>query len=567
MNFALLCLLAADADWILHNGKVLTVDQQFRTVQAVAIKDGRISAVGSNTEVLKERGARTRVTDLGGRMLLPGLIDAHVHIEGSALSEFEEKLPVFDSIATMQQWIRAKAKTTPKGEWIIVPRTLPPRFKEMRMPTKQDLDVAPDHPVAFDGSYVWIASTLALKRSGITRNTPNPPAGEVVKGADGEPNGILRNAGHLLQGIPKGAAADESKRMAAIEKMLQIYAAAGLTSVADRAVLPEHVALYEKLKAAGRLPVRVTLTWRMPTTLSTEEMVRQIEASPWTTNYGDDRLKMGSLKLTLDGGQSVGTAYQRVPYGPFGRHLYGQTDPQARGNLFVEPDKLLTVFRAAHKKNWQMTAHVQGGAAIDLLVDTFAKLDQEKPIRPSRSHVMHGSMMSLETIKKMQKVGVAVDVQAAWLHLDGPALSRVFGEAGMRWFFPARTFLQHQIPMAGGSDHMLGYDKDKAVNPFNSFFNFWMMITRRTTEGKVLYPEERLTREEALRTQTIAAAWQEFSETKKGSIEVGKFADFTLIDRDYLTCPEDEIRRIQVLGTIVEGKPVYSSPMLGKLLQ
>jgi predicted amidohydrolase YtcJ len=567
MNFALLCLLAANADLILHNGKVVTVDEKFTLAQAVAVKDGRISAVGSNAEVLKQRGPNTRVINLKGKMLLPGLIDAHVHIEGSALSEFDEKLPVFDSIVTMQNWIRAKAKATPKGEWIIVPRTLPPRFKEMRMPTKEDLDVAPEHPVAFDGSYVWSANTLALARSGITKDTPNPPAGEVVKGPDGEPNGILRNAGHLLQGIPKGSAADEAKRLAAIEKMLRIYAEAGLTSVADRAVLPADVALYEKLKVNRRLPLRVTLTWRVPSALTAEEMIRQINASPWTTNYGDDWLKMGSFKMTLDGGQSVGTAYQRAPYGPFGRQLYGQTDPNARGNLFAEPEKLLAVFRAAHQKNWQLTAHVQGGGAIDLLVDTFAKLDQDKPIRPSRSHVMHGSMMSLETIQKMQKIGVAVDVQAAWLHLDGPALTRVFGEEGMRWFFPTRTFLNHGIPMAGGSDHMLGYDKDKAVNPFNPFYNFWMMITRRTTEGKVLYPQERLTREEALRTQTIAAAWQEFSETKKGSIEAGKFADFTLIDRDYLTIPEDDIRKIQVLATIVDGKAVYAAKPFAALLK
>jgi predicted amidohydrolase YtcJ len=566
MKIALL-LFALDADWILHNAKVVTVDPKFSIQQAVAIRGGRITAVGSNESVMKEKGSRTRLTDLKGKMLLPGLIDAHVHIESSALSEFSEKLPVFDSIATMQRWIRAKARTTPKGEWIVVPRTLPPRLKEMRMPTKEDLDVSLDHPVAFDGSYVWSANTLALRRSGITRETPNPASGEIVKGADGEPNGILRNAAQLLKGVPQGESAPEATRLAAIEKMLRIYAAAGLTSVADRAVLPEHVALYEKLKAQNRLPVRVALTWRMPAQLETEEMIRQINASPWTTNHGDERLKMGSFKLTLDGGQSVGTAYQRVPYGPFGRQLYGQTDPKARGNRFVEPAKLLEVFRAAHRKNWQLTAHVQGGAAIDLLVDTFEQLDREKPIRPSRSHVMHGSMMSLETIRKMQRLGVAVDVQAAWLHLDGPALSRVFGLEAMRYFFPARRFLDHGIPMAGGSDHMLGHDKDKAVNPFNPFYNFWMMVTRRTTEGKVLYPEERIGREEALKTQTIAAAWQEFSEAKKGSIEVGKLADLTVIDRDYLTCPEDQIRAIQPLLTIVEGKPVFAAKTFAALLR
>jgi predicted amidohydrolase YtcJ len=367
---------AADADLILHHGKIVTVDKAFSIQQAVAIKGGRITAVGSDAAVMREKGPHTKVIDLAGQTVVPGMIDAHVHIEGSALSEFRGKLPVFDSIETIQNYVREKAKTTPKGAWIIVPRTLPPRLKEMRMPTRQDLDVVTDHPVAFDGSYVWSANTMALKVSGITKNTPNPPTGEVVKGPDGEPNGILRNAAGLLK--YKGGEAGEfteTERLAAIEKMLNLYAAAGLTSVADRAVGPAQVKLFEKLKAESRLPVRVALTWRVNSTPPVEQVVDEINRSPWTTNKGDDRLKMGSLKVTVDGGQSVGTAYQRQPYGPFGRQLYGQTNPDARGMLFVEPDKLFRIFQAALAKGWQLTSHVQGGAAIDLLVDTFERLD------------------------------------------------------------------------------------------------------------------------------------------------------------------------------------------------
>jgi len=182
-------LLAANADLILHNGKIVTVDARFSVRQAVAVKGNRIVAVGSNADVMKaERGPATRLIDLQGKTVLPGLIDAHVHALDSGLSEFREKLPPFDSIVSIQRWVREKAKTTPKGEWILVPRTLPPRLKEMRMPTKTDLDVTTDHPVAFDGSYVWSANSMALRISGITSQTPNPPGGEVVKGEDGQPN-------------------------------------------------------------------------------------------------------------------------------------------------------------------------------------------------------------------------------------------------------------------------------------------------------------------------------------------------------------------------------------------
>jgi predicted amidohydrolase YtcJ len=381
--FLTLCLAAgaADADLILHNGKVVTVDATFRVVEAIAVKDGRIIAIGGSADVLKrERTPRTRVIDLGNKGVLPGLIDAHVHALEAGLSEFRAPLPALDSIAAVQDYIRTAARSRPKGAWIVVPRTLPPRLKEMRFPTKQDLDVTTDHPVAFDGSYVWGANSLALKISGVTRETPNPPGGEIVKGPDGEPNGILRNASQLLKGIDRAEPFNDEEKVAALSQMLHLYAAAGLTAVGDRAVTPMEVAIYEKLKSRGEMPVRVVLTWRINAARPVEQVVAEIGASSWTTNRGDEWLRFGSFKVTLDGGQSVGTAYQRTPYGSFGRQLYGLTDP-TRGTLFIEPGKLYRIMSAARDKGWQLTAHVQGGGAIDALLDAFERLDREKSHR------------------------------------------------------------------------------------------------------------------------------------------------------------------------------------------
>ncbi len=553
-------LHAAEAGLILHNGRIITVDPEFSIREAVAISGNRVLAVGGSKEILEKfRGPRTTLIDLDGRAVLPGLIDAHVHALESGLSELRAPLPPLDSIAAIQDYIRTRARSTPKGEWIVVPRTLPPRLKEMRMPTREDLDVAPDHPVAFDASYVWSANTLALKISGITRSTPNPPGGEIVKGPDGEPNGILRNAAHLLKGVTRAAPFTEEEKLQALELMLRLYRRAGLTCIHDRAVTPEDVALFEKLKARGRLPVRTVMTWRLPANRPTEELVREIEASPWRTNLGDEWLKFGAFKVTLDGGQSVGTAYQRMPYGPFGRQLYGQTDPDARGTLFVEPGKLLAIMRAARNKGWALTAHAQGGGAIDALLDVFEELNKEKPIAPTRSHVMHGSMQSPESLDRMQRLGIAADVQPGWLHYDAPALERVFGRRNLRWFFPMRGYLDRGIPAAGGSDHMLFHHKDRGVNPYNPFFGMWMTLTRRTTEGKVLFPEERVTRQEAIRMWTTWAAWLHFSEKEQGSIEPGKLADLVVIDRDILTCPEDEIRLIEPLMVVLDGRIVERS--------
>lgn len=544
----------AAADLILHNGRIVTADAKFSIAQAISVTGGRIERVGTNAEVLMGRTAATQVVDLKGRMVLPGLIDAHVHALGAGLSEYKRKLPPLNSIGEIQAFIRERARTTPAGEWIVVPRTLPPRLKEQRFPTKADLDVVTTHPVAFDGSYVWGANTMALKMSGITRDTANPPGGEVVKGPDGEPNGILRNANRLLKGVPRELGYSDQEKLDALETMLKLYAAAGLTAVGDRAVTQEDVAVYQKLKDAGKLPVRVVMTWRIDASRDVDAVVREVRERPWTTNQGDDWLKFGTFKVTLDGGQSVGTAYQRMPYGEYGRHLYGQTDPDARGTLFVEPKKLTAIFSAARAKGWQLTSHVQGGAAIDILLDVFEALDKEKPIRETRSQVMHGSFMSAEAVARMKKMGILADVQPGWLHLDVPALEKVFGYRTMRYFFPLQSFAQAGIVMAAGSDHMIGHDKDKAVNPFNPFYSMWMAITRRTTEGKVIYPEEKITREQALRMYTNGSSYLHFSEMKTGSLEAGKYADLVMIDRDLLTCAEDEIRAIQPLATMVEGK-------------
>jgi len=551
-------LPAADADLILYNGKIVTVDPNFSIRQAVAIKNGRIAAVGANQPILKaERGPSTRVIDLGGRTVLPGLIDSHLHPLEAGLSEFREPLPPLDSFAAIQDYIRAQARKTPKGQWIIVPRTFPTRLKELRMPTREVLDVATEHPVLFDASYVVVVNTLALKLSGITRDTPNPPHGEIVKDPNGEPNGILRNAQSLLKGLKPAATFSEQEKLAALERMLRMYREAGITTIGEGGATPEEISLYERLKAEQRLPVRVVMTWWVNIGRPAEEIIAEIRSRPWRTNQGDDWLKFGAFKVNFDGGMTIGTAYQRRPYGDFGRQLYSMTDPNDRGQLFATPEKFLAVFRAARDRGWSLSAHTQGGGAIDLFLDTMEALDREKPIAPTRSHLIHASFQSPEAIARMKRLGIAADVQAAWLYCDAPALEKVFGYDGLRYFFPLRSYLDAGVHVAGGSDHMIGYDKNRAVNPYNPFHGMWVSITRKTNRGRVIHPEERVTREEALKTYTIWAAWRLFAENTLGSIEPGKLADLVVLDRDYLTCPEDDILAIEPAMVVQEGKIVF----------
>ncbi|MBI3694236.1 MAG: amidohydrolase [Acidobacteria bacterium] len=550
-------LFLLSADLILHNGKIVTVDAKFSVHEAVAVEAGKISRVGDNTTVLAERGPKTEVIDLQGKTVAPGLIDSHVHAVEAGLSEFRGALPPLGSFAAIQEYIRSQARKTPKGQWIIVPRTFPTRLKEMRMPTREVLDVTTEHPVMFDASYVVVANSLALKISGITRDTPNPPGGVIVKDEHGEPNGILRNAQSLLQVPRAGQAFTEQEKLQALEQMLKRYLAAGLTSIGEGAAEAEDIALYRKLKAQNRLPVRAVLIWWLDGQRPLDELIREIRSAPYTTNSGDNWLKFGAFKVNVDGGMTIGTAYQRSPYGPFGRQLYGQTDPTNRGQLFVAPEKLLAVFREARAKGWSLTAHAQGGGAVDVFLDAMEALNRERPIAPSRSHLIHASFQSAEAIARAKKLGIQADVQAAWLYHDAPALEQVFSYEGLRHFIPLRSYLDAGVIVSNSSDHMIGFDKNKAVNPYNPFLSMWIAMTRRTARGGRLYPEERVSRQEALKMLTIWPAWLQFAEDVKGSIEPGKLADLIVLDRDFLNCPEEEVRQIEPVMTIVDGKVVF----------
>lgn len=548
-------LRGGEADLILRNGQILTVDRNFSIQQAVAISSGKITAVGPDAVVLKnERGSKTKVIDLRGKTVLPGLVDSHVHALDAALSEFRAPLPPLNSFDAVRGYIARQAATTPKGEWIVVPRTFPTRLKELQMPSRQLLDVEKDHPVLFDASYVLILNSHGLRKCGITRDTPNPPGGEIVKDAQGEPTGVLKNAAALIAGLDRVQHFTHAEELDALEQQLTRYAAAGLTTVGDRAVDPHQIGLYRELRAAGRLPIRVVMTWRPDASQPAEMLQRQIESAPYTTNTGDSWLKFGSFKLTLDGGMTIGTAYQRAPYGAFGRQLYGKTDSRDRGQLFIPPDKLLSVMRTARQRGWQLTTHDQGGGAVDNFLDTLEQLNREEPIAPTRSHVMHASFQSPEAIARMKRMGILADVQAPWLYFDGAALERVFGYAGMLYFYPLRSYVDAGIIVAAGSDHMIGHEKNNSVNPYNPFLSMWTEVTRLTSSGTVMHPEQKISRIEALKTHTIWPAYLQFAESERGSIETQKLADMVVIDRDYLKCPESEIKDIEPVITIVNGK-------------
>jgi predicted amidohydrolase YtcJ len=548
---------AANADLILINGKVLTVDKAFSVAEAVAVKGGRIVAVGKTADIVaREKGPQTQVIDLKGRTVFPGLIDSHNHPLGAALSELDGSFAILHSFAEVQDYIRTQAAKVPKGEWIRVPKTFPARLKELRMPDRHVLDVTLDHPVYYDASYACAVNSYALKMSGITKTTPDPTGinSRILREKDGEPSGILTgSASQLLKNMPRGARNKftDQEKQDALEAMLKRYAAAGLTSITDRGA-NEAIPLYAKLNEQHKMAVRVNMTYR--------PSLEELQKTTYRADQGDEWVKFGAFKVGLDGGINAGTSYMREPWGPYAAQLFGITDPKMHGDLRYPPDDLGVIMRVARDQGWPLCAHSQGSAAIDALLDVFETLNKDKPIGPSRSHLVHASFLTADIIERCKRLGVLVDVQPDWYHFDAVGMSKVVSPEVMRYFNPYQSLVKAGVIFAGGSDHMVGWDKNNSVNAYNPILGMWIAISRKTAQGTVIHPEEKLTREQALRMYTIWGAYLNHNDKDRGSIETGKLADFVVVDKDYLTCPEDEIRTMEPLLTIVGGKVSYSAP-------
>ncbi len=549
------------ADLIVHHAKVLTVDAKSSIAEAVAIKGDRVVAVGTDAAVLKRRGPATKLIDAQGRTVLPGLYDSHTHPVGAASSELGEELPYLQSLQDVFAYLRKKAASTPEGEWIVLRFAFPTRLKEARFPTRQELDqAAPKHPVWYNAGPAGLVNTMGLKVSGITKDTPDPPNGVIVRDPrSGEPTGMLRNAAGLLKGLP-GDGKTAGDRRAAVKKLFAMYNEHGITSIADRNAGRDALELYLSLHQAGELTVRVNVARSFNPYGSREEVARRFDALPGKdglggpTGKGGVWVRIGPIKFFLDGGMLNGTAYMRQPWPPGATYQIVEND--YRGRLFVPPEQVKVVVEEAAKRRWSVTAHCAGEAAMDVLLDAYEFVDRQTPIKDLRFCITHANFPSKHNLERCRQLGVCADVQPAWLYKDGDTLARVLGPERIRWFQPYKSWLKYTT-IGGGSDHMIKYDPRKATNPWDPWLGLQVAITRATESGQVLVPEECLTRDEALRLYTINNAYLHHEEKDKGTLEPGKLADLILIDRDYLTCPASSIADTRVLLTIVGGRVVF----------
>ena len=531
------------ADMILVNGNVITVDDAQPRARAVAIADGRILAVGTDAEVRAHETAATRVIDLGGRTVVPGLADNHFHSAGGGagvdLSGARTLAEVLSAIAAAVREAAPGAVVVTNSDWHEA------QLAEQRLPLRRDLDaVAPDHPVVVvRGGHEYVLNSAGLARWGITADTPVPAGGEISRYDDGSLNGELIDAAKNLVSLDPPPPRDVETRIAdQLAEHARLHAA-GLTSIRHPGGAPDQYELLAELKRRGELRIRVNFLFRARSARTAEELGALVDAWPAAQDEGDEWLRVGGVKLGVDGGFEGG--WMREPYAePFGR---GGT---FHGLQTMPADRFTMAVTELNRRGWRVATHAVGDAAIDQVLAGYEAADAEGSIGDRRWTIEHGFIAAADQLARIRELGLVLSAQHH-LYVAGPSLEQYWGRSRAERVTPVRTYLDHGIAVSLGSD--------SPVVPFPPLRVLYHFTTRDTITGGVFGPDERISREEALRALTLGNAWLTFEEDLKGSLTAGKLADLVVLSHDILTCSDEELHHARVSMTMVAGEIVYEA--------
>ncbi|MEX1136170.1 MAG: amidohydrolase [Balneolales bacterium] len=555
------------ADLVVVNGQVATVDSEFSKAEAFAIQDGKFIAVGDNDEVQKFIGNETRVIDAEGKTIIPGLIESHTHATGVVNRELSagRAYEQLRSIQEIQEWLEVQVEQTPEGGWIQLPRAEVTRIKEGRIPTSEELDeVTPNNPAVFNWQYadrqIQVLNKAAMEAAGITKDTPVPEGGRIQLGSDGEPTGRVEDSPELTERFLESQSYTDEEYHDALARLLNRYNEVGITSIFERGSDEEGYHSFRKLKEEGRLTVRATVTMRFLGLDGTIEGAEEaFQGLSLEYGEGDDWVRVGPLKFRIDGGVLYGTAFMREPYGEASFDLYGIDDPTYRGSSVFTPEQVENILHVGQSLGWQMSAHVTGNAGVDLVLDAIEATDNLVNDDDHRFTLIHAYFANQGTAERVERLGVGIDTQPPWYHMDGDGLLGALGEDRLRQFIGIGEWHDAGAKVSINSDHMMGFGPNSSLNPYNPFLTMYTVITRRTSSGEVIGSDQKVSREDALRMMTIDAAWFSFDEERKGSIEVGKLGDFAILSDDFFNCEEEEIKDIQSLMTVVGGEVVHET--------
>ena len=543
---AALAQSAVVADTVMRGGKIVTMDKRLSITQAVAIRDGKFLAVGSDAEVGRLIGPKTAVIDLAGRTVVPGLNDSHTHFRAAGLALYTVSMRGATSVAQALEAIKAFAAKKKPGEWVIGGAWHPPsQLAEKRYLTRQEIDsVAPNNPVYLPtvGHFV-MANSRALQLAGITRDTPDPEGGKIERDSAGEATGTIIGAAivKLTSAVPDWTLEEQIAQYKAGMRFLNSN---GLTSTVDGGIDAPDIRVLTRLATSGQQTVRVGIMYRPDTDVAADlkRWEQAMRANGSASGFGDEWLRFAGVKLAMDGGMTLRTALTRSAY---------PNDQKYFGMAYLIPGHFEKLIEIADRYGWRVGVHVVGDKAVDVALDAFEALDKKNPIAGKRFILIHASLIQRDQMERAKKLGLRTDVQNVFMWDKAATVERFLGREVADRAVPTRTL----IDVLGIEN--VGAGTDFPVNTVDPFLNMYIMVTRKDPLGTVYGAKEAITREEALRLYTTSPAHYTFEENSKGSIEAGKLADLVVLSDDLLTVPAESIKDIKALTTMVGGKVVY----------
>jgi len=531
------------ADLIITNAKIWTVDKSLPTAQAVAVLGDRIVAVGSNADVDAWRGSHTQVIDARGRLLLPGFNDSHVHFVSGGMQLTNIQLNDATSPQEFARRIGERTRITPKGEWILGGNWDETKWNPPDIPTKESIDaLTPDTPVfvsRYDG-HMGLANSLALKLAGITAKTPDPPGGMIVRDAQGNPTGALKDAAtdYIDKVVPP---LSHDQRLKIVRRALDHAASLGVTSVQHMVASYEDIAVYSELLQSGELTTRI---YAAPLITHVEDQAKLGIGRA----FGGPYLRIGALKAFADGSLGSGTAYFYEPFLNQGSN---------RGLLSDEMHPISLMrdrYMQADAAGLQICTHAIGDEGISTILDLYADVIKAHGEADRRFRIEHAQHMAAKDFERFAQLHVVASVQPYHAIDDGRFAESKIGRDRASRTYAFRTFLDHGVRLAFGTDW--------EVAPLNPLLGLYAAVTRATLDGKNpngWFPEQKLTVAESVEAYTMGSAYAEFQEKEKGSITPGKLADMVILSDDIFSIAPEKIRDVRVLKTYVGGKLTYDA--------
>lgn len=526
----------ATPDVVIHNANIITINPNQPTAEAIAIFNGRILGVGTNQDILRLAGYGTQKWDVGGKTVVPGFIDAHSHPAYSGLAHLRNVDTDLRSIEAIKKVISERAKSTPKGEWVLGFKYDDTKTREGRIINRYDLDeAAPDHPVSIEhrGGHSNYVNSRALELMGYTDASEDPKGGKLGR-ENGQLNGqLLETAAEPLRSLnpEKFTKADYQEGVRLITRMMS---KSGVTSVTDAYGDATYLSAYQDALQADELSMRIYCM------ITYQQIDRMIDAGI-QTGFGDEWVRVGGMKITLDGSISERTARLSEPY-------IGRQDDY--GIIVMDEEEIYPYALKAHLNDWQIGVHANGDVAIDKTLNIFERLQREHPKKDPRFRLEHCTVINEDLVRRIKSLNAIPNPFSTYVYFHGEKMKE-YGKDRLEHMFALRSFLDAGIKVTQTSDYPPG--------PFEPMMALQSSVTRTDLNGNIWGAGQKITVDEALRIGTIHGAYASYEEHIKGSLEAGKLADLVVLENDPRKVNPMEIIDISVERTMVGGRWVYES--------